>query len=857
MSSIAVLMTTYEAEASPSPPCHGRVMKHRSSTPLPQLRSLLLLAVLAAMGCALGCTSAEGDLFGQVLDSAGDSGMSPPDQPMRPQTTPDRVQTRAGVPVVVDVVANDSAEVLAKTLRVERQPAEGVVFVEAGSLRISPLEGFLGAFSLSYSVADDRGERSLATEVTVLVRPEGVRLPLEIFAGQTREVKVWLDREAEKVVLTLHRPVFLEPRARRDLGPKALVRLNSGPWQGITQEHVVCALAACLDGEPTARLELPVASLGRSGFQEGLNTLAFRMAPSDGRTTSYRVLGLDVRAQGQSVLETGDILADAPWEEGAAPAAASVAEGARLWHAPTPRGAPGRPESALAPGCGGCHAQDGLDLAYYHFSADSVMARAPIYGLDAAQGQAIADYIVDLKTALPASELRRPWNPPFQPGPGLDDAPGEMWAAGAGLAAVLPKDDDLAPYIFSGDLTQGPLRLEVSRPPRTVPISMQLPDWAAWLPELHPLQIFGDRFDPEASSGLSVSFLAKHFGQLRTAFEAGERAAGRDALDKFVRRGHAIAFSLAGPPDWTELDERGEPALWLEGDDVVVRQGSGKLLRTRREVAARALRHWIAVKLWDVHQRFDLASTPPPPNTPPYQRRWWGDENAIGLLSPQRTAIDQGSYADRPGTTSRVRSMQFGHLQLVLNAAPEQGFSPQRPVDWKQLIADINRATLFGATPPPPMRAALVLGAMSFAHTGLPASDKARAFEILHPGRLAPEGGYQGQIFYTVEPSLRVRVITAMLHALMDVLGETPASSWPRRDHDGEPGLESPEYTPVDLGEGADLSDALFLGRFADAWWTMIPRFAQLGVPQPTLERLLAFGQSVWPAADWSTLLRR
>ena len=49
----------------------------------------------------------------------------------------------------------------------------------------------------------------------------------------------------------------------------------------------------------------------------------------------------------------------------------------------------------------------------------------------AAEGKKVASYIRRL--AVPV--LGRPWNPPYQPGPGLDSKPVSHWAAGAGLGA--------------------------------------------------------------------------------------------------------------------------------------------------------------------------------------------------------------------------------------------------------------------------------------------------------------------------------------------------------------------------------------------------------------------------------------
>ena len=60
------------------------------------------------------------------------------------------------------------------------------------------------------------------------------------------------------------------------------------------------------------------------------------------------------------------------------------------------------------------------------------------------EGQQIASYI----RSLPVPSPGRPWNPPYQPGPGLDRQPVANWAAGAGLAWALDNDSGTLPFIF-------------------------------------------------------------------------------------------------------------------------------------------------------------------------------------------------------------------------------------------------------------------------------------------------------------------------------------------------------------------------------------------------------------------------
>ena len=74
--------------------------------------------------------------------------------------------------------------------------------------------------------------------------------------------------------------------------------------------------------------------------------------------------------------------------------------------------------------------------------------RSRFHGLSEQQGQQIASYI----RSLPVPSPGRPWNPPYQPGPGLDAQPVVNWAAGAGLAWVLDNDSGTLPFLFGSNM---------------------------------------------------------------------------------------------------------------------------------------------------------------------------------------------------------------------------------------------------------------------------------------------------------------------------------------------------------------------------------------------------------------------
>src|SRR5207248_10083246 len=141
---------------------------------------------------------------------------------------------------------------------------------------------------------------------------------------------------------------------------------------------------------------------------------------------------------------------------------ASMAAGQDLWENAQLRanGFPNAPQ--IRAHCADCHAYDGRDLKYFGFSNASIIARSQFHGLSLLEGQQIASYI----RSLPVPSPGRPWNPPYQPGPGLDAQPVANWAAGAGLSWVLDSDTATLPFIFrpKGDLAGS----RISGPHRTV-----------------------------------------------------------------------------------------------------------------------------------------------------------------------------------------------------------------------------------------------------------------------------------------------------------------------------------------------------------------------------------------------------
>jgi hypothetical protein len=151
--------------------------------------------------------------------------------------------------------------------------------------------------------------------------------------------------------------------------------------------------------------------------------------------------------------------------------------------------------------CTDCHTTDGFDLKYFNYSDKSIIARSKYHGLNDDDSEAIAVYIRSLNA--PYQEKGRPWNPPYQPGPGLDSKPISSWAAGAGLEAVAEDDLDTLKVLFPNGFKNGikyddgvaPIDFKKSLNLREIPLVIQLPDWNRWLPRVHLKDVAPELWD--------------------------------------------------------------------------------------------------------------------------------------------------------------------------------------------------------------------------------------------------------------------------------------------------------------------------------------------------------------------------
>jgi hypothetical protein len=375
----------------------------------------------------------------------------------------------------------------------------------------------------------------------------------------------------------------------------------------------------------------------------GFRVVDFNLLAAD----SSRILGSDVFAREDPDMWTPP-LSDPD----------SLQAGHRLWLS-APLKASNLPNApAIRARCSDCHAQDGRDLKYFAFSNASIAARSRFHGLSDLEGRQIASYI----RALPVTSPGRPWNPPYQPGAGLDAQPVANWAAGAGLSSVLEHDSATLPFIFG---TSGALAShDVFRPdgnlnPREIPISLQLPDWSHWLPRVHPLDAWGAAFQKSDFAKLYDSPGSKQ--SLRGVLSSPD-------LPAIISSGRIVTYF----EKWANA-RRALLKPYVEGAKV---NWSPELAQK-----AYSTQLWQLVKAWELAQEFGLEGRGRELFGESGESRTWFNSVAAEA-APTAVNIPSGpSGMGGSALTNEYFDASWYELQVVLNSGNHR-HRGRLPVDW-------------------------------------------------------------------------------------------------------------------------------------------------------------------------------
>lgn len=250
-------------------------------------------------------------------------------------------------------------------------------------------------------------------------------------------------------------------------------------------------------------LKFDAATMSRLVASPRSNRVQFRFNGTEGETNGYRVLNAQLQDRQGRTLSTNPVQhADIGLQKTAGRLLTEDAKaGDVLWHAQDRLLKSSIVRRPIRAACASCHAADGRDLQYFNYSNNAIVQRSRFHGLSETQGRQIAAYLRFSQRHVPHVPRAAPWQPPYQPGPGSDLRTPVEWAAGAGLGAVLDTPLQAAQALFGKRIDNQVLSLTQAEVDhvmnsgatlntRDIAIALQLPDWNAWLPSVHPMDIW-------------------------------------------------------------------------------------------------------------------------------------------------------------------------------------------------------------------------------------------------------------------------------------------------------------------------------------------------------------------------------
>jgi hypothetical protein len=593
---------------------------------------------------------------------------------------------------------------------------------------------------------------------------------------------------------------------------QASVQLNSSAWTPINNTTVTLlglahAYGGIGGGFHTLKLTM---NLPAGSVTTGTNTITFRFNGTDGRVSGFRVLAFNVLdSSGNSLIPSSAFLLEDPntWRPPSA-LASDIATGKTLWHTafltiPTSSGA-----TPILAHCADCHAQDGRDLKYFNYSNNSIRSRSMFHGLTAQQGDQIASYIRSLSVPNPG----RPWNPPYQPGPGMDSQPVADWAAGAGLGAVLDSDAAMLPYLAPGGSTAGWAAHQYLNP-RELPITVQLLDWNSWLPGIHPLDAFGASFTSSTFNALYPTIRSALLPNNATAY-----ANAKYLFDEWFGSGGTVFGQL----------ESQAATSWTAAQ--------------RQQVYSAAL--WQMVKLWEIHQEFGLEGMPQAVFGSKADLRAWYSTVAFGT-SPIILHIPAGPGLGN-GSTTVLDYLGFAwyHVQLIQNDGNGNEYD-HTPIDFPYAQNVARELSANGNNAPEAMLVMtwLIKSLQEETQPGKGPEFNNFGFQPTQAAAATLVQPVYESIWSGTTSATRATVTQAYLQAYFAQLKTYTRAEY----YAGTNGNGVPWATPTEN----PATDDQFIS-FGGQMWYMLPRMRFVGVDPNLTYQVSAWAATLWPAGNWT-----
>ena len=681
------------------------------------------------------------------------------------------------------------------------------------------------------------GQEGVSTEKNTLV------MPVEVMGADGTEARATVIAndisKANKLFLKTHSvsyPDFMEYSI-----DKASIRLNNGAWVDINNNIAECYYPEreyeCIVGPyATIRFTIDVRKLGQ--LNSGENHIDFRFNYVSGDISSgYRILELDLlNGDGSSAVDGTEIRYDDPasWEPSTLDSK-RLDNGRKLFET---RGIlsdyPGGP--LIRASCADCHTAGGRDLKYFNYSDHSIVTRSVFHGFTEKEGEDIASWIrayelLD-KEGMPYEAPGTPWDPPYQPGPGLDEKPVHEWAAGAGLEWVLEEDGATFNYLFpNAEPMVDVINIDSTLNRRELPIALQLPDWNEWLPIVHPLDTWGDSFE---SSRLWREYENVFESRLKNPNEVQTLVANKK-IDRVIE------------------------SFFKHVKDYARHEAEASLPRgfTRRQrgIALLGLYQWDLVKTWEfmhVNNLEDITADLYPQGE---ERGWFGKARTLFNLAPHIHGASKGYRGD---ITNTYYDTAWYELQVVINSGNRET-AGLKPVDWKYHFSHIGDWKKASGVSHGMRYIAAYLKVLQNANNrhGVQMPD---GFYLRHTtlawihGLGMPDGGKNALYeLDNIRPNLKRDFAESFTSEMLKKLKRHDYNEWDRSDTKSSIGPES--YVPTAQRGRRNKKNMFDRTSYADHFYRIIPIYSELGVDPDLLNELARWSQGAWPQGDWDTLI--
>jgi hypothetical protein len=518
--------------------------------------------------------------------------------------------------------------------------------------------------------------------------PAGTSQTVSVTVGSGTPVSLWMQIHGE------------------NYGDKISVQINSGPitpldnaTSGLTiadPERSYGGIGAAGGGigcnYPTVQMTLTIPA--GSNVVAGTNTITFTFNGTDGVSSGFRVLAFNILDASGNDLITSTFTPFSPTgSQFTAPSGyndpTDIAAGKAAFQAEsTLISKPGG--TSIIAACADCHTLDGHDLKAFNYSNYSIEARCLFHGLSTTQGLQVASYIRN--NAYTASTNAAPWNPPYQPAPGLDTRNGGAiteWAAGGGMYNVLPHDIDTLATVFPNGISANvnpTMGTDLNM--RQMPIDLPLLDWNHWLPRIHPL-------DAATADGFGTNFLNSSVNKFYNGQGGGSAA---HIIYTWLQTG--LAANLASGAVQNVFTEWANDS---EGFITPITSVTGYNPTGTQAEEAYSYMQWKEVKMWDVMTLYGLEGDTQyfygyATSTPKDQElRGWPDGEAF-QSSPARQHIPEasalGSFVNSDADYEYLNNAWY-HIELALNPGNRKR-AGNDPIDWGYIaprVKDLQQAS--------------------------------------------------------------------------------------------------------------------------------------------------------------------